>query len=233
MFDVSSDSVSGLSEVVNDALYLTADDVDAISNLLEAEDIHYCNEAFAEYYWQCYMASYLLPESIQRKLFQVKSRCFDHQFLIRRLPIPPGLGPTPIVRGLPSCKAALKVRKMMTIILSRMGFIYGFNNKKFFDFIDDVFPLETDKHEQLGTNKDFLEWHVEDGFHEAKADWVALCCLRQDPDAYTYLFHAKDIDLDSQHMAALKREEFVIEVDKTFNRKWNCQNNPHQRTTCN
>lgn len=62
--------------------------------------------------------------------------------------------------------------------------------------IDDVFPIFKDRNQQIGSNKCFLELHEEDGFHDSKVDFVALLCLREGPQAGTYLFEANNIDLE-------------------------------------
>ncbi|MBE0362178.1 hypothetical protein PULV_a3986 [Pseudoalteromonas ulvae UL12] len=199
----------------NEIYALSPSELECILDVLNNVSAEYCVDHFEEFFWHCVRASQMLPAAIHKRIFDLKKLQVNH-LLLRNLPVSFDLGDTPLKRSGQHQKSALTARKLMSVLLSQIGLIYGFTQKSNFDFIDDVFPVEKDKHEQLGTNKEFLEWHVEDGFHDAKADWVSLFCLRSDPMAQTYLFHAKDIDLDSKYMAALKRPEYMIEVDKTF-----------------
>ncbi|WP_052713072.1 TauD/TfdA family dioxygenase [Pseudoalteromonas rubra] len=187
-----------------------------ILSAIRAEKLSYTNENFEEFYWQCFYASFKLPVDFQKFLFDFKALESESYLHIKGLHIPENLGPTPLSFAQAKNVKVNEIRTLMSVILSRFGLVYAFKGKKNFDFIDDVFPIEAHKTEQLGTNNSFLEWHVEDGFHDAKADWVALYCLKGDLDAQTYLFQSKDIRLDEQTMAELRKPNFEIQVDPTF-----------------
>ncbi|CAE15901.1 MULTISPECIES: TauD/TfdA family dioxygenase [Photorhabdus] len=178
--------------------------------------LKYDIDNFEEFYWKCFYQSFNLPVRLQKKLFDFRALENENYLLIKGLPIPDDLCLTPLSYEQTNSSEVAGVRTLISTILSRIGYIYSFVNKKNFNFIDDVFPMEKYKDMQLGTNKEFLEWHVEDGFHDAKADWVALYCLRGDKNAETYLFQTKNIHLDAETIAELQKSNFEIDVDPTF-----------------
>lgn len=174
----------------------------------------YGDEDFHQFFYLCWRSGGALPTRLSKALFDFRLSCSS--MLIRGLQLPALVPPTPSHRGATWGPATLQARKMMCILLSQLGHIYNFSAKKDFDYIDDVFPIYFDRNAQLGTNRCFLEWHVEDGFHPAKADLVALYCLRGDPNAQTYICEARDLNLAPHFRAELTKPNFLIRVDPTF-----------------
>lgn len=176
----------------------------------------YGGSDFHEFFYNCWRQGGALPARVGVALFDFRVGRSGSALLIKGLPLPPDVPPTPARRGGTWSGATLAARKLMCVTLAQLGHIYNFSSKKDFDYIDDVFPIYSDRDDQVGTNRSFLEWHVEDGFHRAKADLVALLCLRGDAAAQTHLCGARDLALAPHFREQLQRRDFVIRVDTTF-----------------
>ncbi|WP_137939982.1 TauD/TfdA family dioxygenase [Chitinivorax sp. B] len=209
-------TIAHIQNQTHKTLMLTPAERDAISNTINSVPGDYGRQDFHEFYHDCRRAAGSLPARLTRAIFDFQLGRHAGYLLIKGLPLPHQVPPTPAARGQTWNQATLHARKAMCVVLSALGHIYNFTGKKHPDYIDDVFPIFSDRHEQLGTNQCFLEWHVEDGFHPAKADLVSLYCLRGDSNAKTYLCHARDLDLDPHHRQQLEQPNFLIQVDPTF-----------------
>ncbi|MCO7224324.1 TauD/TfdA family dioxygenase [Pleionea sp. CnH1-48] len=196
---------------------LEQDEQEQLVDVLQSVTHQYEIDNFENFYWHCFQQSFRLPARLQKKLFDFRAFENENYLLIKGLPVPENLGATPLSYTQTNGENLKITRTLISMLLSRIGYIYSFAGKKNFNFIDDVFPIEKHQNEQLGTNKDFLQWHVEDGFHDAKADWVALFCLRGDINAETYLFQTKSLRLDADTLHQLQQSDYEILVDPTFN----------------
>lgn len=178
---------------------------------------NYGDEDFHQFVYHCWRSGGTMPARLTQALFDFRMGRGGSALLIKGLPLAQrALPPTPSKRSVTWNDASLFARKLMCVALSQIGHIYNFSKKKDFDYIDDVFPIYVDRNEQLGTNRTFLEWHVEDGFHPAKADLAALFCLRGDEAAQTYLCEATDLQLAPHFREELLKPNFLISVDPTF-----------------
>ncbi|MFU2510252.1 TauD/TfdA family dioxygenase [Pseudoalteromonas sp. ASV78] len=197
-------------------LKISQSEKEQILRVVESCPLNYSVSAFDDFYFSCWKLFPQLPLSLLRKMLELKKGNKTHHLLIKGLPLPDGIHATPSSKETVHQESTLIARKLLSILVSGLGYIYNFEGKKHFDFIDDVFPIFKDKNQQIGSNNCFLEWHVEDGFHDAKADFVALLCLREDPQAETYIFEAKDIDLEQSLQQELQKKQFLIKKDTTF-----------------
>ncbi len=170
---------------------------------------------FPAFAYCCWRAGTGLPERLARSLYAVRQGD-GRPLLVRGLPVPAPLPATPTRRDGTWTAATLRARTLMALALSPLGHLYNFRRRRAFDVIDDVFPIYVDRDSQVGTNRCFLDWHVEDGFHPAKADLLALYCLRGDPDALTYLCNARDLDLPQDVHKALQRPDYLLRTDPTM-----------------
>lgn len=177
----------------------------------------YGEKDFHQFVFDCWRSGGAMPLRLSQALFDFRMGRRGAVLLIKGLPLAQQALPrTPERRGATCNPASLFSRKLMCVVLSQIGHIYNFAAKKDFDYIDDVFPIFEDRDAQLGTNSSFLEWHVEDGFHTAKADLAALFCLRGDRSAQTYLCEAADLALEPHFREELTKPNFLISVDPTF-----------------
>jgi L-asparagine oxygenase len=208
-----------LAQIQNSApreLILTRAECAQVSSVVASVAAEYDHSDFYQFSHECWRAAGRLPARLTQALFDLRlGRCAGY-LLLRGLPQDGRIPPTPASRERTWSRATLQARKLMCTLLSPLGHVYNFTGKKHPDYIDDVFPIYGDRHAQLGTNQCFLEWHVEDGFHPARADLVSLYCLRGDSAAKTYLCHARDLKLAPQHRRELEQPNYRIHVDPTF-----------------
>ena len=209
-------SIAQVQNTAHKELLLTPTERAAIEEVVAAVPGDYGRDDFHHFYHDCWRAAGRLPARLTRALFDFRLGRHAGYLLVKGLPLPHHVPPTPAARGRTWSLATLHARKTMCVALSALGHVYNFAGKKHPDYIDDVFPIYNDRHEQVGTNQCFLEWHVEDGFHPAKADLVSLYCLRGDRAAKTYLCHARDLHLAPEHRRQLEQPNFLIRVDPTF-----------------
>lgn len=168
-----------------------------------------------EFAFNCWRAGAGLQPQLARLIYALRQGRGGPLHL-KGIALPFAVPPTPSCRQGMLAPPMLIARKMMALLLTPLGHLYNFRLRRDFDLIDDVFPIYADRNAQLGTNRDFLEWHVEDGFHPAKADLLALYCLRGDPGAKTYLCEARDLRLTPSLRADLERPDFLVHADPTL-----------------
>ena len=84
----------------------------------------------------------------------------------------------------------------------------------------DVFPIEGNKYDQLGSGSEqTLWWHTEDAFHPHRADYLGLMCLRN-PDSVATTLGSPDISrLSREHLDALFQPRYVIKPDESYSEK--------------
>ncbi|KJZ03808.1 TauD/TfdA family dioxygenase [Pseudoalteromonas piscicida] len=158
------------------------------------------------------------PRRVKRKLLEFKFKGGDHSYLlIKNLPLLQGLRDTPLAKNEIKGKQRDYAALLQSIISVSLGYVYNFKDKITTGLVDDIYPIKKDSNKQVGTNSVFLEWHVEDGFHETKADFVTLLCLRDDPEVKTYLMPANHLSLSDAERAQLSQLDYLIWEDLTFN----------------
>ncbi|WP_433062293.1 TauD/TfdA family dioxygenase [Dactylosporangium sp. CS-033363] len=82
--------------------------------------------------------------------------------------------------------------------------------------VRDVCAKRGDETRQLSTgSRGELTYHCEDAYHDLRADWVLLFCLRNPERAATTFARIDDIELSDEVRAALFEEQFSIELDSS------------------
>jgi Fe(II)/alpha-ketoglutarate-dependent arginine beta-hydroxylase len=84
----------------------------------------------------------------------------------------------------------------------------------------DVFPIEGNKYDQLGTGSEqLLWWHPEDAFHPHRADDLGLMCLRN-PDRVATTIGAPDLSrLSQEQVDLLFQPRYLIKPDESHSEK--------------
>lgn len=157
-----------------------------------------------------------LPSRVRRRLHRMRVSGETH-LLIRGLPTRHHIPETPGQKH-DRCQAPLYYQLMSALFSAQMGFMYRFSNKRGHAMVEDVFPISSDNEKQIGSNSIQLDWHVEDAFHKARADYVSLLCLRSDPAARTLLAAARTIveELPEETRMQLQRRDYTFHSDETF-----------------
>jgi Fe(II)/alpha-ketoglutarate-dependent arginine beta-hydroxylase len=84
----------------------------------------------------------------------------------------------------------------------------------------DVFPIEGNKYDQLGSGSEqLLWWHTEDAFHPHRADYLGLMCLRN-PDRVATTIGALDVSrLSEEQLDILFQPRYHIKPDESHSEK--------------
>jgi L-asparagine oxygenase len=161
---------------------------------------------------RCHQAAACVDPLIASWAQQVRR---EHVGLLRNLPLGDDLPLTPTV------KAAVDAVPMFSdcmlgLLAALFGDIVTFEGKVTARHIHNVYPAEDEKFSQLGASADELDWHVEDGFHPQRADWLGILCLKSDPYVITYVARAKDLTLCPEDWNSLRSEPTEVRVDESF-----------------
>ena len=86
--------------------------------------------------------------------------------------------------------------------------------------IHDVFPIESNRDEQLSTGSEQdLWWHTEDAFHPLRADYIGLMCLRN-LDHVPTTIGAPDLSrLSREQLDILFERRYLITPDESHSEK--------------
>lgn len=116
----------------------------------------------------------------------------------------------------------LKLEVCHALIASLLGDIFGWHTQENGRFFRHIIPNPEDAREQLGSSSDVdLEWHNEEAFHPARADWIVLMCYRNHERAVTTVCPTSLIKLDTETAAILRQRRFVITPDKSHRPQFN------------
>jgi Fe(II)/alpha-ketoglutarate-dependent arginine beta-hydroxylase len=166
-----------------------------------------------------------LPERIRAKLteFRISGRPYGG-FLLSGLPVDSSaLPPTPSsyteqLLGREVDRAGVILLLLGSLIGNPFSYITQQNGR----LILDVFPVGGHESTQLGSSSlATLEWHTEDAFHEWRADWLLLLCLRNPDRVPTMFATVQDLELEDDIRAILFDERFFIKPDESHTQKFN------------
>jgi Fe(II)/alpha-ketoglutarate-dependent arginine beta-hydroxylase len=84
----------------------------------------------------------------------------------------------------------------------------------------DVFPIESNRDEQLSTGSEQdLWWHTEDAFHQHRADYVGLMCLRNQDQVPTMIGGLDLSRLSQEQIDVLFEPRYLITPDESHSEK--------------
>lgn len=84
----------------------------------------------------------------------------------------------------------------------------------------DVFPIEGNQYDQLGTGSEqLLWWHSEDAFHPHRADYLGLMCLRNEDRVATTIGSVDVSHLSPEQVDVLFQPRFLIKPDESHSEK--------------
>ena len=84
----------------------------------------------------------------------------------------------------------------------------------------DVFPIESNKDEQLSTGSgQILWWHTEDAFHPHRADYLGLMCLRNPDGVATTIGTPVLSHLSQEQLEVLFEPRYMITPDESHSEK--------------
>lgn len=128
-------------------------------------------------------------------------------FLIQNLPL------DPVHKNL---KHTSITEFVMLAISALLGTPYGYATQRGGAVIQNFWPKPEHASLQLGTSDAELIWHTEDSFLDYTPDFIALLCLRGDPDAVTRVSSINPAELDEGMLEALSQPWYSIHRDASY-----------------
>src|SRR5262245_55029276 len=158
-----------------------------------------------------------LPQPIREALVDFRlSASPAGGFVISGLPIEEGdLGPTPdgVTQGTPSRELSC-TDAMLLMLASALGDPFSHAGVQDGRLILDICPVRGHEETQLASSSaGGLEWHNEDAYHEFRADWLLLMCLRNPTLVPTTFARVDDIALTAPWAHVLFEKRFLIAPD--------------------
>ncbi len=126
------------------------------------------------------------------------------------------LGPTPSDGSVERTAEVALVDAMLLLIASLMGDPISHAGIDDGRLIRNVCPMPGREATQLGSSSTSeLTWHVEDAFHDFRADWLFLFCLRNPQGTTTSFARLSDVPLSDETASMLFQERFLISPDSS------------------
>jgi Fe(II)/alpha-ketoglutarate-dependent arginine beta-hydroxylase len=102
----------------------------------------------------------------------------------------------------------------LMLVAGQMGEPFCWSTLQRGSLIDDIAPVAGEEEAQTGHGSAVeLEFHVEDAFHDARCDALALICLRNDDAVPTTVATAATLDLAALDLDALFEPRFLVRPD--------------------
>jgi Fe(II)/alpha-ketoglutarate-dependent arginine beta-hydroxylase len=116
--------------------------------------------------------------------------------------------------------ASLEEQIMFVLFGCLLGDPFAWATQQDGYLMHDVFPIEGNKYDQLGTGSEqLLWWHTEDAFHPHRADYLGLMCLRN-PDRVATTIGAPDLSrLSQEQIDLLFQPRYLIKPDESHSEK--------------
>jgi Fe(II)/alpha-ketoglutarate-dependent arginine beta-hydroxylase len=127
------------------------------------------------------------------------------------------IGLTPVDwRNRPLRGAACPEEILLILYSALLGDPFGWRTQQDGRLIHEVFPIQKDKHAQLGTgSSEVLTWHTEDAFHPFRADYLLLFAMRNHDRVPTTVGRLDLKSIHSDLIQVLFEERFIIRPDES------------------
>ena len=126
------------------------------------------------------------------------------------------LGPTPSDGSVDRSDEVALVDAMLLLIASLMGDPISHAGIDDGRLIRDVCPMPGRENTQLGSSSaSELSWHIEDAFHDFRADWLFLFCLRNPEKTTTSFARLRDVPMSDEEASMLFQERFLVSPDSS------------------
>lgn len=132
-------------------------------------------------------------------------------------------GPTPLdYTDTPEGVEADRAAALLLLTGSLLGAPFSYLTQQRGRLVLDVFPVRGHESSQLGSSSTVnLEWHNEDAFHQLRADWIMLFCLRNHDRVPTTFLPIQDVPLDEETTRVLFEDRFVVLPDESHTAAFN------------
>jgi Fe(II)/alpha-ketoglutarate-dependent arginine beta-hydroxylase len=125
--------------------------------------------------------------------------------------------PTNLAERTPTA-AELHVETMLLLLASVLGDPFSHEEVQNGRLILDILPVPGDESTQLGSSSSGkLEWHTEDAWHDFRADWFMLFCLRNPQRAATTFGRVEDAlrAVDAEKRPVMFAPHFRLKPDSS------------------
>jgi Fe(II)/alpha-ketoglutarate-dependent arginine beta-hydroxylase len=205
------------------ALSLSAHEVEAVQALTHEIALAHKSVEEAEFIRRATVYAHELPRRIREFLSDFKLlEPMDGVCLISGYPIDNArIGKTPPHWKWKLDAATLFEEQIMFVLYGcLLGDPFAWATQQDGYLMHDVFPIEGNKYDQLGSGSEqTLWWHTEDAFHPHRADYLGLMCLRN-PDRVATTFGAPDLSrLSQEQIDLLFQPRFLIKPDESHSEK--------------
>ena len=135
-----------------------------------------------------------LPQRLREFLLRFRLDELAGVALIRGLPLPVDLGPTPSIwRDEEAKRRTVDFEVALLLCGSVIGDPFAWATQQAGALVNDVIPVTGYEDSQVGAGSlTTLKWHTEDAFHPFRAEWLALACLRNPDEVATTVAHVED-----------------------------------------
>jgi Fe(II)/alpha-ketoglutarate-dependent arginine beta-hydroxylase len=132
-------------------------------------------------------------------------------------------GPTPLdYTDTPEGAESDRAAALLLLTGSLLGAPFSYLTQQRGRLVLDVFPVRGHETSQLGSSSTVnLEWHNEDAFHQLRADWIMLFCLRNHDQVPTTFLPIQDVPLDDETTRVLFEDRFVVLPDESHTAAFN------------
>lgn len=127
------------------------------------------------------------------------------------------IGPTPMrPRTTPEQGSTRREEFAVMLLASLLGEVFTFGTLQGGRLVHDLAPIRSESAEKSGySSGSILEPHNEDHFHDFRADYLVLLCLRN-PDAVpTEVVPFDTLALSGEHVAVLRQPRYRLIADPT------------------
>lgn len=205
------------------ALSLSAHEVEALSTLTHEIASEHKSVEEPEFIRRATIYAHELPRRIRQFLTEFKLlEPTDGVCLISGYPIDDErIGKTPAHwKWKLDATTSLQEQIMFVLYGCLLGDPFAWATQQDGYLMHDVFPIEGNKYDQLGSGSEqTLWWHTEDAFHPHRADYLGLMCLRN-PDGVATTLGAPDISrLTQEQLDVLFQPRYLIKPDESHSEK--------------
>jgi L-asparagine oxygenase len=183
-----------------------------VKNIVAEHILEYGAGNYEEFIESCRIAVKFLPRCILDWAVAVRQTSIG---LISNLPIDDVIPQTPLVRFSVDNQSMFSDR-VVGLLSVLFGKPYTFDGKTVARHITNLYPIREHRNTQMASSDTELEWHVEDAFHTARPNWIALLCIKEDKNAFTKIARAVDLELPQNTLALLKKKNFQVLADDTY-----------------
>jgi hypothetical protein len=93
----------------------------------------------------------------------------------------------------------MDVEALLILLGALLGEALGWATQQGGSIIHDIFPIKECENEQLGTGSlQTLWWHNEDAFHDYRADYIGMACLRNPDNVATTIASIDDVRISQK-----------------------------------